>query len=120
MTENVTIKVRKSNRGAAPGERRGGRVKGTPNKISADVRVLAQKYGPAAMAELGRLSVEAESESSRVSAIREILDRAYGKAPQPMEHAGKDGGAIQHQDVTNEDRARALLSLLASVKGKSE
>ena len=33
-----------------------------------------------------------------------------------VEHTGKDGGAIQHENVTNEDRARALLSLLASVR----
>ena len=74
--------------GAKPGERRGGRKKGVPNKLTSEVRAevkaLAQKYAPAALKELGRLSVEAESEQARVAASKEILDRAYGKATQPV------------------------------------
>jgi hypothetical protein len=35
-------------RGSKPGERRGGRQKGTPNKATAEVKVLAQKYAPVA------------------------------------------------------------------------
>jgi hypothetical protein len=34
-------------RGSKPGERRGARQKGTPNKATAEVKVLAQKYVPA-------------------------------------------------------------------------
>jgi hypothetical protein len=71
-------------RGSKPGERRGGRQKGTPNKATAEVKVLAQKYAPAAIEELGRLSTEAESEAARVAASKEILDRAYGKPMQPV------------------------------------
>lgn len=78
-------------KGAAPGERRGGRVKGVPNKLTADVKALAGKYTDEAMKELGRLAVEAESETARVSAIKEILDRAYGKAPQAVTHNGNVG-----------------------------
>jgi hypothetical protein len=33
------------------------------------------------MAELARLATHAESESARIAAGKEILDRAYGKAP---------------------------------------
>lgn len=73
-----------SNRGSKPGERRGGRQKGTPNKATAEIRELAQKYVPKALEELARLSTEAVSEQARVSAIKEILDRAYGKATQPL------------------------------------
>ena len=64
--------------------RRGGRQKGTPNKATAEVKVLAQKYAPAAIEELGRLSTGAESEAARVAASKEILDRAYGKPMQPV------------------------------------
>jgi len=71
-------------RGSKPGERRGGRQKGTPNKATAEVKVLAQKYAPAAIEELGRLSKGAESEAARVAASKEILDRAYGKPMQPV------------------------------------
>lgn len=66
--------------GSEPGERRGGRQKGTPNKATAEVRSLTLEHGPTAIAELARLSVEAESETARISACNTIVDRAYGKA----------------------------------------
>src|SRR6202158_1828433 len=66
-------------RGSKPGKRRGGRQAGTPNKATADVKALAQSYGPEAVKELARLALNAQSEQARVAAIKEILDRAYGK-----------------------------------------
>src|SRR5690554_4664150 len=72
--------------GRKPGTpKTGGRKKGVPNKATADVKALAQKYAPSALQELARLSGEAESEQARVSGCREILDRAYGKAPQAID-----------------------------------
>lgn len=72
--------------GSKPGERRGGRKAGTPNHATAEVKALAQKHGPDAIAELARLGANALSESARVSAIGILLDRAYGKAaPSPEE-----------------------------------
>lgn len=58
-----------------------GRPKGSLNRATAEVRLLAQEYGPDALKELHRLSREAESEAARVSACNAILDRAYGKSP---------------------------------------
>ena len=58
----------------------GGRKAGTPNKATADVKALAQSYAPEAIKELARLATSAQSEQARVAAIKEILDRAYGKA----------------------------------------
>lgn len=63
--------------GARPGA---GRKKGVPNKATADVKALARDHAPAAVTELARLMLGAESEAARVAAIKEILDRAYGKA----------------------------------------
>ena len=65
----------------------GGRQRGVRNKVGADVRALAVSYAPSVIAELGRLAIQAESEQARVSAAKEILDRAYGKAPQPLDHS---------------------------------
>lgn len=71
-------------------ERYGGRQKGTPNKATADVKALAGKYGPKAVDALAVLAglktggKPAESEAARVAALKEILDRAYGKASQPI------------------------------------
>jgi hypothetical protein len=69
-------------RGSAPGERRGGRQKGTPNK--ATLEEAARQYAPAALERLAHLSRHAESEAAQVAACREILDRAYGKPTQPV------------------------------------
>lgn len=89
--------------GSKPGERRGGRKKGTPNKVTASIRKLAQAYGPEAIAELARLAKEAQSESARVSAIGMLLDRGYGKAPQPLDGDG-EGGPIKYQNVDRPPR----------------
>ena len=107
-------------RGSKPGERRGGRQLGTQNKITQDIRDLALKYGPSAIAEAARLSREAESESTRLVAVGIILDRAYGKAPQQIQHGGAEGGPIEFRDVTDEMRARALLAFLARNKITAE
>ncbi len=65
----------------ATGVKTGRRQKGTPNKATAEVRTLAQEYGPDALKELHRLSQEAGSEAARVSACNAILERAYGRTP---------------------------------------
>lgn len=62
----------------------GGRQKGTPNKATADVKALAGKHGPAAIAEAVRIMQNSDSDAARISAINTILDRAYGKASQPI------------------------------------
>lgn len=65
--------------------RTGGRKPGTPNKVTADVRVLAQKFGPKALNTLAKImDSEKQPASARVSAAKELLDRAYGKSPQPV------------------------------------
>jgi hypothetical protein len=51
----------------------------TPSKPASDIKTLARLYAPAAIQELARLSVEAQSEAARVSAIDRLLDRAYGR-----------------------------------------
>ena len=77
---------------AARGGRRAGagRKPGIPNKVTADIKAVAQGYGPAAIAELARLAglteaPGAESETARIVALRELLDRGYGKPTQPLE-----------------------------------
>ena len=66
------------------GKKTGGRQAGTPNKITADVRALAQQHAPDVLAAL--LSIAGDSEqhgSARVAACKEILDRGYGKSQEP-------------------------------------
>lgn len=109
METTALAKVaRKSNRGSAPGERRGGRQKGTPNKSTGEVREIARIHGPAAIKaaaklaglvmhkETGEPDGMATNEQARLTAIGIILDRAYGKAAQPL--VGEDGeGPVAHK-----------------------
>ncbi len=89
-----TAKVAKaSNRGSKPGERRGGRVKGTPNKATASIRDIARQYTEQAVTALvGVLSDE--SPAARVAAAKELLDRAYGKATTVLAGEGPDGAIV--------------------------
>src|SRR3954447_26264846 len=81
----------------ALGRKTGGRHAGTPNRSTAEIKEIAQQYGPAAVAVLAQLSglvkgyPSAESETARIAAVRELLDRGYGKATQPI--AGDVGSA---------------------------
>lgn len=88
-------------RGSKPGERRGGRKPGSPNKVTAakaegiDVKALAGQYTEMAIAQLAHLAQNATSEAARVAAVNSLLDRGHGKATQAVEHSGKDGGPLQ-------------------------
>jgi hypothetical protein len=64
------------------GRKTGGRVAGTPNKVTAELREAAQAYTETALQELARLATGAQSEAARVAACRELLDRGHGRAPQ--------------------------------------
>jgi hypothetical protein len=79
-------------RGSKPGERRGGRQKGSLNKVTRDVKLLAQKHGPECIAGLAVLAKTAENETARIAAMRELLDRAYGRPAQAITDA--DGGSL--------------------------
>lgn len=78
---------------AAGGKREGaGRPKGQRNKVTADVKIIAQAYGEEAIVSLvGIMRDEDAPHAARVAATKEILDRGYGKAPQSVDHSSKDG-----------------------------
>src|SRR5262245_58219601 len=91
---------RPSSGGRRPGS---GRKKGTPNKVTAEIKQLAQQYGPEAIAELARLATQAESEAARVAAIKELLDRGYGRAAQPIEGSVTYGVSEQLAELFREN-----------------
>ena len=75
---------------ARGGRREGaGRKLGVPNKHTAEIRAVASQYGPAIIAKLAEMSgvipgIPAESETVRVAAMKELLDRGFGRATQPL------------------------------------
>jgi phage terminase small subunit len=96
-----------------PGERFGGRQKGTRNKSTLEIREMAQAHGPAAIRAAVKLMRNAESETARIAAINLLLDRGYGKAIQPQHHTG----AVGHYDLSrvSDDALRQLEDILGSI-----
>lgn len=68
----------------AKGLKTGGRKAGTPNKATAEIKTLARQYSQEALKALVNVIRSTDSDSARVAAIRELLDRGYGKATQPI------------------------------------
>lgn len=64
-------------------------------KEDAEVRELARQYSSEA---LNRLLdwMRADNPKASVSACQAILDRAYGKPGQAVQHTGLDEGPIEH------------------------
>ena len=85
VTERRKLKFRKGQSGN-PG--------GRP-KVLGEVQELARQYAPKAIVELARLALKAKNETARIAAIRELLDRAYGRARLTMEVSAPAGDVIQ-------------------------
>ncbi len=85
--------------GKKPGSpKTGGRVAGTPNKVTADIKALAQQHGPDAIARLVKMMTTSKNEDIQFRAIKELLDRGYGRAKQALEVGGLNGAP--HVTVT--------------------
>lgn len=81
----------------------GGRVAGTPNIVTAEIKAVARVHGPDAIKELWRIAQNSQSDAARISAIGELLDRGYGKPKQELEHSGAiDTISKEQRDATNE------------------
>src|SRR5262245_47416509 len=73
---------------AKPGQRFDGRAKGTRNKVNVELGEAAREYTARALGQLWTIATHSRSDSARVAAIKEILDRGHGKAVQPLAHSG--------------------------------
>lgn len=59
-----------------------------PNKTVSEVKLIAQQYGADAITTLVDIMQKSETDTARISAAKELLDRGYGKATQPLTGAG--------------------------------
>jgi len=87
------------------GAKYGGRQKGTPNKVTAEIQAIAREYGPDAVEKLWRIAGKSKSDSAKVAAIRELLDRGYGKAPQSMTLKGDPANPLMIVSKDQKDAA---------------
>lgn len=77
----------RSNKLPVGGKRPGaGRKRGIPNKVVQEVRIAAKDYGPQALEVLRKIMLDENAPASaRCTAALGLLDRAYGKARQPID-----------------------------------
>jgi hypothetical protein len=83
-------------------------------KVIGELRELAREHAPDAIKELARLAIKAKSETARVAAIRELLDRGYGKAAQVLD-TELDTENEADQSKTSEEWRAEILADLAKV-----
>src|SRR5262244_3736682 len=76
--------------GPAPGQRFGGRKKGTPNKLTADIKSMILG---ALQAKGGQKYLEKQADENPTAFLTLV-----GKIL-PLQVTGKDGGPIQHQGI---------------------
>ncbi|TAJ89722.1 hypothetical protein [Reyranella sp.] len=79
----------------AAGRKTGGRVKGVPNKATAQLKALAQKHTSEALKTLASIMKGGDSDSARVAAAKELLDRGYGKPAQAIVGGDEDSQPIR-------------------------
>ena len=94
----------------ALGKKTGGRVKGTPNKSTDEIKALAQQHGPKALERLIWLAENADNQAIQVSACKEILDRGYGKPIQQTQSLNSEGQV--QEEISNLELARWVAHLL--------
>lgn len=63
-------------------------------RVVAEIRELARQHGPDMIARLAEIAKSAESESAQVAAIKELLERAYGKSAAAPEDNDEAVGRI--------------------------
>lgn len=98
-------------RGAAPGERRGGREAGTPNKATKEVKELAKQYTAEAVNALVKVMRDPNAPHvAVVKASEAILDRGHGR---PTQHIEAKIGPMD--GLTDDELERAIAALGAKL-----
>lgn len=70
-------------------------------KLVLDAQRQFQLLADEARLTLAEICAFGASEQSRITAAKEILDRAYGKSVSPIEISGRDGGPVETKDVSD-------------------
>jgi hypothetical protein len=75
-------------------------------QLFADLRALAQERSCEAMKRLGELATGAESESVTLGAIKELLDRAWGRTTRSADETEESHSGVDFRWIGRPDRAR--------------
>lgn len=83
---------------------------------SKELRDLCRTYTADAVKELGRLAAKAKGEMTRVIAIRELLDRSYGRPMQALEVAVEDNRPEAQPEMAPPEVVEALGAILTKAE----
>jgi hypothetical protein len=90
-------------------------------KVLGELQELARQFAPKVIAELARLALKGKSETARIAASRELLDRGFGKARQSMEVTAPPDDPIRMLlddiDARNREHDRARSPLTGTTAG---
>lgn len=124
QSDNIAADTASVRRG--PGRPRGlpkppgsGRQKGTPNRVTRDIRAAAAKHGPKALQALVKL-LDDPDPKVKATAAREILDRAYGRPVTPTEITGADGAPLNPVPDVDDIALAQMIAFLAARAGAVE
>lgn len=99
---------------AKGGARKGaGRPKQSMDLHTISGRIAALKYAEKAMRVMVDL-LSSPQHTVRQAAAADILNRAYGKAPQAIEVTGKDGGPMEHTVTHDAERFTSTIAGLVA------
>ncbi len=99
--------------GSKPGERRGGRQKGTPNKATAGIKAALRMHGDEFVEALIELT-KSKDERVRLGALQVAFDRGFGKAVQHLE------AEVSVYDSLSLAEQQALLAALDALDAADE
>ena len=64
-------------------------------KVLGELQELARQHAPGVIAELAHLALKAKSETARIAAGRELLDRGFGRARQSVEVSDPEDNIVR-------------------------
>lgn len=82
------------------------------------LRELCRTYTVQAVEELARIGFHAKGEMTRVVALREILDRSYGRPMQAVEVAVDDARPEEQRELTPPEVIEALGAILTRAEAE--
>jgi hypothetical protein len=86
-------------------------------KVLSELQELARHHAPAVIAELARIAEKGKSETARIAAGRELLDRGFGRARQSLE-VSEPGENIIRMLLDDIDARNREVDLLNATKWK--
>jgi len=99
----------------------GGRIKGSKNKVTHDIKATARVHGSAAIKVLYNLMMSKDTvENVRLGCAKELLDRGYGKAVAQITHVGANEGPIITAEISMLELARRSAFLLVMADREKE